>query len=104
MTEPKWAPGPWEVDEDYRPGMSWNRHIVYGSDRENRVCFMSHSDGRAPERDRANAHLIAAAPELYEALLHIADEIETDGGVDTSDWLNMAAARAALAKARGEAP
>jgi septal ring factor EnvC (AmiA/AmiB activator) len=42
--------------------MAWNRHI-YGPDG-NAVCFMAHSDGKDVQRDRANAALIARAPDL----------------------------------------
>lgn len=49
--------------------------------------------------DEANAHLIAAAPELYEALANLLAVSEGEGGTrfDAQDI-----ARAALAKARGE--
>lgn len=36
---------------------------------------------------------------LVEALRNLIDEIETDGGVDTSDWPLLDEAKAALAKA-----
>lgn len=52
----------------------------------------------------ANAHLIAAAPELYESLYRLVRDCEIAGlqeqaGFDC--WINMA--NKALAKARGEA-
>jgi len=62
MSESKHTPGPWRVDEDSRPGMAWNRHI-YGPEGL-AICFMAHSDGKAVERDEANAALIASAPTL----------------------------------------
>lgn len=95
MSQPKWQPGPWKVDPDHRPGMAWNRHIVFG-DGDGRICFMAHSGGGNPERDQANANLIAAAPELYAALDGLlAAPRETAAAAEI-------AARAALAKARGE--
>jgi hypothetical protein len=45
----------------------------------------------------------AAAPDLHGALKELVEEIETDGGIDTSAWPLLDAAKAALAKARGEA-
>lgn len=48
--------------------------------------------------DCADAHLIAAAPDLYAALELALDELD---GNSIKDWGH--AARAALAKARGEA-
>ena len=56
------VPGPWRVD-----GEPWNR-IVW-SFHDNRVCFMSHSNGLDDARDIATSNLIAAAPDLARALL-----------------------------------
>lgn len=55
----KAGPGPWYIDADNRPGMDWNRHIFSADGLA--VCFMAHSDGKAPMRDSANAELIVAA-------------------------------------------
>jgi hypothetical protein len=48
---------------------------------------------------RANAHLIAASPDMYDAL---AEVVEFFGDDDDDDWACIAHARAALAKARGQ--
>lgn len=61
MTEAKHTPGPWTVD-----GPTTNQ-IVW-SDQDNRVCFLAHSNGLNDERDKANGRLIAAAPDMLEAL------------------------------------
>lgn len=66
MSESMHTPGPWIPDRDPRIGMEWNIHIL--DQRGNAICFMAHSDGKAYERDEANAALVAAAPELLEAL------------------------------------
>ena len=55
-----------------------------------------HTEQRTSGNEKANAHLIAAAPELYEALEAV---VATDADGETPQWK---AARAALAKARGE--
>lgn len=68
------TPGPWFIDEDTRPGMEWNRHIVSDLQGDNAVCFMAHSDGKDPQRDRATALFIAAAsPDVVLRLIAIAE-------------------------------
>lgn len=52
-----------------------------------------------PNTARANARLIAAAPDLYEALERIVEEFRRGGGKQSS----FDSAAAALAKARGAA-
>lgn len=69
----RYAPGPWRVDPDPRPDMEWNNHIYAADDMA--VCFMAHSDGKDGARDRANANLVAAAPQLLDALLDVLDRI-----------------------------
>ncbi len=98
MSNPKWTPGPWsyvpaeELSHD-APGF----HVVValggiiGGEADDPVWVIEDATNIAGE---ANAHLIAAAPDLYaalEAVVAIADRrtVEFD------------AARAALAKARG---
>ena len=68
MTERNHTPGPWMIDEDVRPGMSWNRHIVWNEEDSKRsltVCFMAHS--KSSGRDEANARLVSSAPDLLAA-------------------------------------
>lgn len=52
--------------------------------------------GRKSKEAQANAHLIAAAPEMYEMLNEIAVSMECFHGVDTNSIYEL------LAKARGE--
>lgn len=59
-----WTPPPWFVD-----GPPYNQ-IVW-SDSQSRVCFLAHSDGRDKARDLATGRLIAAAPEMAEALAEL---------------------------------
>jgi|GEM_PF-4465087 len=119
MTAPAWTPGPWAVTEE--------NHRLYVSpvrsfDGEIRACsYPRLADFHEPKsgagrgmsprwhgfdaETRANAALIAAAPELYAALVAARDMLaatwydngETLGGPDL-----LACLDAALAKARGE--
>jgi hypothetical protein len=91
MTERKWTKGPWQ----------WRNHPTEGIDGviEPYTCqgegFVEVSEG--------NAHLISAAPDLYEALEHALDcwEEHCKHGYNMQgDWVHDA--REALAKARGE--
>ena len=97
----KWTPGPWHASD---AASIWN------SDRTDEIAD-AWDHGRGARATQANAHLIAAAPDLYEAL-----EAAVDCGmVPKSTALNGGASkysrqvlvadmiRAALAKARGEA-
>lgn len=92
------TPGPWTftgaAEARAKDGINLNQ-ICFGDKSRNRVCTVA-GHGVSKEENDANARLIAAAPELLEALegvLRVADRktVEFD------------AARAAIAKARGEA-
>ena len=89
--QPKWTPGPWRADGD-----TYNR--VVWSDADNRVCFMAHSNGLDDIRDIATSNLIAAAPDLYAALDGLLGLLDAGSLYEPQAY----AARAALAKARGE--
>lgn len=81
------SPGPWTFDHDWR-----RLPTIFGADQKTKIAVVEklHGDQRTPAQE-ANARLIAAAPELYEALKGLADQIGM-GGIGTK-------ARAALAKA-----
>ena len=92
MSETKFTPGPWKM---YRNG------YVLSEETGERVCT-PHST--LPEASKvsdhikdlkANARLIAAAPELYEALEDASDLLDRMGYL-SSEF------REVLAKARGE--
>jgi len=113
-SEPKWTPGPWDfsmakmpVDGEYdyciSAMMDGERHVI------------SEAFGRVSEKQRPNAHanarLIAAAPELYEALETAAEALENysdvldgmDGHPRPNDAMKaLMEVNAALKKARGE--
>jgi hypothetical protein len=103
----------WTVEKE-KVGNDWGR-VVYAADGE-RVAVVADCGGGTPKR----AHLIAAAPALYEALeslIHYEQDAE-DPAAPCDDALSAAeareryeaaraqawaAARSALAQARGEA-
>ena len=101
----KWTDGPWHVEV----GTGYDDHgTVYvchpeTSCPETVICkFEDYND----EQDRGNAHLIAAAPEMYEALKIMA-EVHGNTNVTPTAQAHRenAAARmaiSALKKARGE--
>ena len=98
MNETKWTPGPWVVQRD--SGMYI--YITQPHDTKNRVPGYYAEVRRFTSNTKqveANANLIAAAPELYEALELLV--VTNDNGGWPSAALVIA--RAALEKARGEA-
>lgn len=104
MSEPKFTKGPWRVikhndayDEPILPGSDWTVEAANGQ----AVCY----EGEYVLEADANAHLIAAAPELYDAasaaLQAIREHIEQ--GAPTARWgVVQFKLNNALAKARGE--
>ena len=90
------TPGPWRVG--IRPGP-----IVYGQQGE-QVANL-HVPMVESDENKANARLIAAAPELLAALDAIVRQMD-QGGQGSTQVFNRDAciqrARAAIAKARGE--
>jgi|SRR5690554_2753947 len=105
-----WTPGPWVIKHisDAPPcGIVEvaNHRYIY-------------TEGRGFDEAASNAHLIAAAPELYEALINALAKMERDTEQIEWEWgfcrsmeelesdgalgQEITKARAALAKARGE--
>ena len=95
--EPKWSSAPWHV-VPYGDG---DQLVVCSDVAGNwRICFMA-THGGSPsswQKIQAEADLIAAAPELYEALHAVMLEF----GPGTMSDAAFEAANAALSKARGE--
>lgn len=73
LSRGKWHEGPWAVDPDEREGMEFNNFIVIAAQPHMRICFMSHDGTPENEAAQASAHLIAAAPELFNALSAMAE-------------------------------
>lgn len=100
MTAPKHTPGPWSfqgaatrwITAPSETGMPWYvAEVIGGCDH----------DGSGVDRQDANAHLIAAAPELYEALnlllYRACKEL-----ADPEDCEEIQRAERAISKSRGE--
>ena len=117
MSETKWTPGPWVWRSismnDGNYGVSAVSVPIVIASVHNAASFgdmiagaLKRGGGELRQDDnatqRANARLIAAAPELYEALDQILDDMGNDGLSCCQAAKDQA--RAALAKARGETP
>ena len=90
MNDTKFTPGPWHT---------WYEKMEISIYDQNSDLICGPIK-QCPEQE-ANAHLIAAAPELYEALNDLLNDcINFDGGKLTDIF--MVKASRALTKARGE--
>lgn len=97
----KHTPEPWVVDEDGTVTQADSgAHIAVVSQEDDFPCLEEDEREEARAECKANARLIAAAPELLEALEKALRESGCDGDLCMHDWHDDA--RAALAKARGE--
>lgn len=103
------TPGPWVVEDPFDFEMSV---VANGDKAPDDWTFIAgckwpdEDDHDITSREvQANASLIAAAPELYDALAGLLSRIDNHFAPsfgDDSDWAEQAQARAILAKARGE--
>lgn len=91
MSEKKWTIGPWTVVKGYAI-KSGEDYVCYGG------CGCCNTADESIESEH-DANLISAAPDLYEALEFILDELK--GYNISSKMSSINQARAALAKARG---
>ena len=104
------TPGPWWVLDGRFSDGAGQLHILIG-DQEDRVCEVNM--GECAGCEDANASLIAAAPDLLEALKAFVgyydqagigdcteeDESDPPDGFDGDEVVNVRLARAAIAKA-----
>ena len=89
----KHTPGPWLVHEDGEA----NFYTVLDS-KGNWLLRIQHNGEPLLAKQRANLHMIAAAPDLIAALL----EFVGSSAIQMHHPKKMAAARAAIAKATAE--
>jgi len=88
----KHTEGPWDVAFDT------DKHILVGC-KERGICIVPNEGGADEPIKVANARLIAAAPEMFEALETMVEMVEMNGFI--RDYA-MEIAREAIRKARGE--
>ena len=88
MSEAKHTPGPWQWTQHFDPTISIYKD---GFGQIARLYDSSAGTGKA------NARLIAAAPDLLDALQSIIEDIDSEFGTDC----DYNKARAAIAKATG---
>ena len=84
----QWTPGPWEINDTNESGDQYIGPV----DTMRYIALAMQNLLEPAEETKANAHLIAAAPDLYTALKNL---------VARYDEAEINAAIAALAKARG---
>ena len=100
----KWTPGPWfsvNIGTDEEPMMDVKAARIAGQEPRHCVAICATGDSPQP-METANAHLIAAAPELYEALEDCLNWIDYMSLAGPATDTTKARIETALAKARGE--
>lgn len=107
MSEVKFTRGPWKVGKYLGQG-GWVVHMDVG-DKGRGSDIVSGVSGLDNTERLANAHLIAAAPDLYAALKQMIEamvryemDIAGEGDAPQRHRDLMRKARSALKKARGE--
>lgn len=97
MSEEKFTKGPWEWVKSNND--NWSSY-----DLSPGILTKDTADGTpfGDEIDKANAHLIAAAPELYELLRQTEAMFDMHKGIEEDEYIYRQEVRAILAKARGE--
>lgn len=117
MSEAKFTPGPWWACIGPDQPVPYYRGLVamLGAYRDQFISIVTGKNGSqaghecSSEEWRANAHLIAAAPDLYEALYlcmqtldQYADVSSINEDCPNAAMTAMMRAKEVLAKARGE--
>jgi hypothetical protein len=112
-TQNQYTPGPWILSQFKASEDTHRWSVIARASDDNRLvdvctCYPISDDGQEGAECHANAQLIAAAPLLVEALENLLSEFESRTALietcdmDDDELASMDAARAALAKAKGE--
>lgn len=101
MSEMKHTPGPWRFYTEPQP----NGCPIVGNGSGLMLAMLAHSVNYPDQRDEANANarLIAAAPDLLEALQAVVSQLEGHD-LHNGDVFAINNAYAAIAKATGQTP
>ena len=94
MSDTKFTPGPWRYDRT-NGSPTTGEHMIAGA----KPGYLAEVRDCGSGDVRANTHLIAAAPDLYAALDGLLGLLDAGSLYEPQAY----AARAALAKARGQA-
>ncbi len=107
MMVAKFTPGPWHANWTRLNGKAIGFHVAdetHGSIRP--ICeFYDGTEAMPPEEVEAHARLIAAAPELLEALQSIAEywnRDQNETAMADACWHAIETAMAAITKATGD--
>ncbi len=102
MTDIKFTEGSWDFDNEIywvnQPGEQEIRTGNFEVSNDGGETIIANVNGQI-KAGKANAHLMAAAPAMYEALAHLLEFADRTGQGNAKQVEN---ARAALALARGE--
>ena len=99
-----YTPGPWAIEKDSKDIVKVRAYATVATCTTAGLWDSKRTQVISPEECMANARLIAAAPELLEALeelYHLIDDAHDGDRVFTFELAQKA--KAAIAKARGEA-
>jgi hypothetical protein len=102
MSAPAFTPGPWYVTPPQDLGSRGQQVHIMGGKGATRwgVAIVGTAEAKDADTQSANARLIAAAPELYEALAEMVGLYGLCSEIE--ECAACSKAQAALAKARGE--
>lgn len=109
MSETKFTPGPWHAEWNGNPLLFpfvWQKGgfavaKMCGKTKSNNCPIFTERDLEDPGKVKANASLIAAAPEMYEKLADICENCGNNGCPETCEFSECNIAEI-LRKARGE--
>ena len=113
---PNFTPGPWVTSGEFtlvgQTGRRWEEYVAEvrptSGEYRGKIADLQSANcisGIDGNECKANAHLIAAAPEMYEALEELLRCVRSFEQEGEAEWMKseIRDAEKALAKARGEA-